>query len=47
MAVAPRLGHPGQFRLSSDVSGDFYTLVLEVTYPDLCSAPFRAAASFM
>jgi hypothetical protein len=46
IAVAPRLGHPGTFRLLSDVSGDFYTLVLEVTYPDLGSMEQTAAKVF-
>ena len=46
IALAPRLGHSGQFRLLTDVSGDFYTLVLEVTYPDLGAMEQTAAKVF-
>jgi hypothetical protein len=42
IAVAVRLGHEGQFRLLSDVTGDFYTLVLEVAYPDMSAFEQRA-----
>ena len=42
VSVAARMGHEGQFRLLSDITGDFYTLVLEVTYPDMSAFEQRA-----